>query len=209
MKKVMVASAMVLSAALPQAAHASEWGCQVLICLSDPRGPTTEGQCVDPINRLWDELRKRRPSFPTCDMAVGPGGRSWAEQGYGWYDLCPDGTVALQKGSNAVQGNEQMIAAWNAAPMFRKAQIFANSQMAAGIGDGQGYGYNGYDNETLQPKVCVGKLLGNVTRSVSDGYRTRSVPVGVYDRVVLVNPANSPNLVNVFVDDKLTRIVRW
>lgn len=58
-------AAALLAPAAP--AHADGWGCQVLICLSDPRGPETEGACVPPIERLWDELSKGHP-FPTCDM---------------------------------------------------------------------------------------------------------------------------------------------
>lgn len=208
MKKVMVASAMLVSAVLPQAAHASDWGCQVLLCLADPRGPTTEGACVPPIEKLWDELRKARPKFPTCDMAEGPGGKSWAEQGYGWYDPCPEGTSALQEGANAVQGTPDMIAAWKAAPMFKRSQILDKVDMSTGIGEGTNYGF-GYDDRIRAAKVCVGKLLGNVTKNVSDGWRTQNVPVGVYDRVVLMNPANSPRLINVFIDSKLARVVRW
>ena len=48
-------------------AHADGWGCQVLLCLSDPRGPETEGGCVPPIERLWDALSHGHP-FPTCDV---------------------------------------------------------------------------------------------------------------------------------------------
>ncbi len=48
-------------------AHADGWGCQVLLCLSDPRGPVTEGECVPPIEKLWDELSHGHP-FPTCNL---------------------------------------------------------------------------------------------------------------------------------------------
>lgn len=48
-------------------AHADGWGCQVMVCLSDPRGPETEGACVPPIEKLWDQLAHGHP-FPTCDL---------------------------------------------------------------------------------------------------------------------------------------------
>ncbi|NRO99328.1 hypothetical protein GWC77_25920 [Paraburkholderia sp. NMBU_R16] len=48
-------------------AHADGWGCQVMLCLSDPRGPETEGACVPPIEKLWDALSHGHP-FPTCDL---------------------------------------------------------------------------------------------------------------------------------------------
>lgn len=49
---------------------ARRWlGCQVLICLSDPRGPESEKECVPPIEKLWDALRHGNP-FPTCDLVA-------------------------------------------------------------------------------------------------------------------------------------------
>lgn len=66
------------SAAAP--AQADQWGCEVLLCLSNPAGPTAVAQCVPPIKRLWRHLAKRG-SFPTCAEANGQGGElrnTWA-----------------------------------------------------------------------------------------------------------------------------------
>jgi hypothetical protein len=46
-------------------ARADDWGCQVLLCLSNPGGPTQYAECIPPIQRLWNELAKGR-AFPTC-----------------------------------------------------------------------------------------------------------------------------------------------
>ena len=46
---------------------ADDWGCQVLLCLADPRGPTAEAACVPPIEKLWSALAHGHP-FPTCDL---------------------------------------------------------------------------------------------------------------------------------------------
>ncbi|MEP7453347.1 hypothetical protein [Phyllobacterium sp. SB3] len=46
-------------------AQASDWGCQVILCLSNPGGPTQYGQCRPPIQKLWRELA-RGHAFPTC-----------------------------------------------------------------------------------------------------------------------------------------------
>lgn len=48
-------------------ARADDWGCEVLLCLSNPAGPTAVTQCVPPIKKLWRELAKGR-AFPTCMM---------------------------------------------------------------------------------------------------------------------------------------------
>lgn len=54
----------------PGLAHADEWGCQVILCLSNPGGPEQYSECVPPIERLWRALRHGDP-FPTCDFGIG------------------------------------------------------------------------------------------------------------------------------------------
>lgn len=54
----------------PGVAHADDWGCQVLLCLSNRGGPEQYGECVPPIERLWTALRHGDP-FPTCDFGAG------------------------------------------------------------------------------------------------------------------------------------------
>ncbi|RKF41889.1 hypothetical protein BCY90_16470 [Agrobacterium deltaense] len=48
-----------------RSARADDWGCQVILCLSNPGGPTQYGECRPPIEKLWSWLAKGR-SFPTC-----------------------------------------------------------------------------------------------------------------------------------------------
>lgn len=52
---------------MPISAFASDWGCQVILCLANPQGPTAVSECVPPIEKLWDELSKGH-GFPSCDM---------------------------------------------------------------------------------------------------------------------------------------------
>ena len=49
-------------------ARADDWGCQVILCLSNPGGPTQYAECVPPIHKLWRELA-RGHAFPTCSGA--------------------------------------------------------------------------------------------------------------------------------------------
>ncbi len=46
-------------------ARADDWGCHVLLCISNPGGPTEFAACRPPISKLWKELAKGH-SFPTC-----------------------------------------------------------------------------------------------------------------------------------------------
>lgn len=64
---VFVASAAVF---VPGVARADDWGCQVVLCLSNPGGPEQYSECVPPIERLWRALRHGDP-FPTCDFGAG------------------------------------------------------------------------------------------------------------------------------------------
>jgi hypothetical protein len=54
----------------PGLAHADDWGCEVLLCLSNPGGPEQYSACVPPIEKLWAALRHGDP-FPTCDFGSG------------------------------------------------------------------------------------------------------------------------------------------
>ena len=54
----------------PGVAYADDWGCQVILCLSNPGGPEQYSECVPPIERLWRALRHGDP-FPTCDFRAG------------------------------------------------------------------------------------------------------------------------------------------
>lgn len=46
-------------------ARASDFGCEVLLCLSNPGGPTQYAACVPPITKLWRELALGK-GFPVC-----------------------------------------------------------------------------------------------------------------------------------------------
>jgi hypothetical protein len=66
-KFLWVAASGAISIASPSPVFADDWGCQVLLCLADPRGPETESECKPPIEKLWNALEHGK-SFPTCDL---------------------------------------------------------------------------------------------------------------------------------------------
>jgi hypothetical protein len=95
------------------AAHADDWGCQVVLCLANPKGPTAVSECVPPIQKLWSELAKGH-GFPFCDM--NSGGASGNSAGHQWasgsncppqytYWGGPDGSTLLCKFSGVVAIN--------------------------------------------------------------------------------------------------------
>ena len=168
-------------------AQASDYGCKVLLCLANPAGPTALSQCVPPITQLWRDLASFHP-FPTCDEAK----PAIAIQGISLYDACPDGTTALPANSQAV---------------------VAGSDAYIGIGSGDGLASSTNSDGSSIQKVCVGKLLSSVTvggDSTGDsGGGGAPVDIGTYDRVVLLDPAWSPRVIDVYINGALYRRVRW
>lgn len=77
-----------LNALLVGVAKADDWGCEVLLCLSNPKGPTAVAQCIPPIKKLWRELAKGH-AFPTCFMGGGGGGYG-ATHRFASANYCPE-----------------------------------------------------------------------------------------------------------------------
>jgi hypothetical protein len=229
MKKTFYALLALCAASATQISYADDYGCRVLLCLA--ASGATPQECKPTLDKLFRDLARGR-SFPSCSMASGDGVRSqindiiasnpemtqdsrgqltaaaasvrdsYALQGYNYYDPCPEGTSALGNGSYAVQGTSLPArrGIWGAAVNAADLRL--------GIGEGNGVGFS-FDDRTLPAKVCVGNFVGNAFASKSDGWRNQTVSVGVYERVVLLDPANSPRIIDVYVNSTLYRRVRW
>lgn len=165
---------------------ASEYGCTVLLCLSNPDGPKAVAECVAPINRLFRDLARGRP-FPSCELASGPNGRSWAQAAVSVYDPCPAGTVALAAGRYALTED--------------------GTAVLAGIGDGDELVPSA--ERRLPPKVCVAGLRGEVYGPAGAGDAGAWVAVGLYERVTPVPPAASSAVIHVYIDGQLVRSMRY
>lgn len=225
--KPLIFGAIVLGSA--SAAHALD-GCKILLCLAASNG--TPEQCKPDLKQLWKDLAKGRP-FPTCDFSradevrpilaniianpeVPPETRSsmqafsdnmkdsYARQGYDYYDPCPEGTKALTEGTYALQGDASLVNKFR----FGRNYGLNNTPIYTGIGDGANVQNQGYDYGGLPAKICVGNFLGNTSAYVN-GNNHRASSVGVYDRVVGMDAAASPRIIDVYINDALTRRVRW
>ena len=53
----------------PSTVKADEFGCTVLLCLSNPAGAMAEPACVAPVTKLWDIIRSG--GSPSCDGGAG------------------------------------------------------------------------------------------------------------------------------------------
>lgn len=73
----------------PQQARASDWGCQVILCLATPGSPMKYAQCVPPILKLWRSL-----SFPTCSEGGVATATRKIKDGYVLQVVNPDGSAS-------------------------------------------------------------------------------------------------------------------
>ena len=189
MRKKVVGCLSVLSALFGAVcpAQASDYGCKVLLCLANPAGPTAVAQCVPPITQLWRDLARVPPRpFPTCEEAR----PATAVQNETWYDPCPEGTFALEDG------------------VYGARQVDLTSAYL-GIGEGDNLRPSGIDAPALGSKVCVGRPVGQVSIQVGYGENATSVLANIYDRLALLDPATSPRVIDVFLNNALYRRVRW
>jgi hypothetical protein len=180
-----------------QTSFGDQWGCAVLLCLSNPAGPTAVEECKPPIYRLWDHLRDGH-EFPTCAIAKDGKSRAYAKRGFNFFDPCPPDTRPLARGERAVRANPRggMRAAWKHTSV---------SDVLTGIGDGEGYSFIDRYARPL-PLVCVGSKVG--TTSISPDGRSW-FSVSFYDRVTTLPPQSSPRIIDVFINNALYRRVRW
>lgn len=73
-RSIAAAAALGLGALLaPSRTHAEDlWGCEVLLCISNPGGWDEFSQCHPPMDRLWEHLEDGG-RWPSCDQAEAAG----------------------------------------------------------------------------------------------------------------------------------------
>jgi hypothetical protein len=195
-------------------ASASEYGCQVLLCLSNPQGPMAVQQCVPPIQKFLQGQAKKPPEpFPQCEEAQGQAG---VQKGTNPYDACPDGTVALADGKKAIVGMPPARPRSNNFNDYLLESGFGNAPIALGaniliyngIGDGSGM------QSAAGKLICVGANIGPVVLEFDDGLGNENsksyTQVEAFDRVIAMDPAKgSAQYFDVQVNGKPYRRVRF
>jgi hypothetical protein len=174
-------------------AQASQYGCTVLLCLSNPAGPTAVAECVPPIRQLWRDLARGRP-FPTCEEANGSALAGLVTEPY---DPCPAGSHALPAGAFAAVPEAGLPA----------SQYLTPQQFFVGIGEG---------NQTSElwsvtpisatdvsrSKVCVvGEPIGTGLGLVNTNDSTTIAEVPIYGAVRLLEP--QPARIRVIVNGEV------
>lgn len=179
-------------------AHAVD-GCKVLLCLAG--NWSNISQCRPDVEEALRQV-ERGQGLPSCEMA---GAGNVARVVSSYYDPCPDGTTALAPGLVAVQG----------------ATYVEGTPLGTGIGSGDdqvpNYGGESGSGTPLPGKVCVGHQTGSQVVQITTGsgggegggWEVQTYNVGLYDRVVFMDPLVNPRAIDVFVNSALYRRVRW
>ena len=184
----------------------SNWGCEVLMCLSNPNGPTAVRECEPPINRLWRELAEGRP-FPHCQLNNGQNSRTagtWVQPNSNYYNMCPSGTTPLAPGGYALFTRTPAAAAASPGPAMS-----AVPGIYQGIGDGNGV-YPDYRSGTpMPPLVCVGRLLSTTPHNIYEGGFYHSIQVWTFDTVIVQQATKSSSVFDIYIDNKLYTRTRY
>jgi hypothetical protein len=192
----------------------SDWGCEVLMCMSNPNGSTAVTECRPPMERLWRELSRGRP-FPTCTLNNGSNSQTagaWVQPTSNYYNTCPTGTRPLGSGSYALYTQPAT------APAQTQSSGSLSSSFApgvyGGIGDGA-YLYPNYDSRSasysMPPLVCVGAQMGTTTQWITDRYgdAQQQVQVGTYSTVVLQEAGSNASAFDIYIDSQVFKRARY
>lgn len=195
-------------------AHADDYGCQVLLCLSNPAGPMAVAECVPPIQRLYRDIFRWRPRpFPTCALSNGmdssSGGNYARVGGASYYDACPAGMTpaaeGAQVGGGGVGGPAPASSGFFAAA---SGGMRLQTAMYTGIGSGAGVSPDP-ESGSMPTKICVGNQIGTTTVTVGQFWDDQTTyRVALYDRVATVRPSADTFNVQVFINGSVNKIVR-
>lgn len=184
----------------------SDWGCEVLMCLSNPNGATAVNECRPPIERLWRHLA-RGHAFPTCTLSNGQNSRTagaWVQPTSNYYNLCPTGTTPLGSGSYA---------------LLNQPSASARPMIYEGIGDGSDIHPNydsrmRYQSNALPPLVCVGAQTGTMqhwitTRGSRGEDQMVRIIVGTYNTTVVQPPNNTSGVFDIYINNQVYHRARY
>lgn len=182
----------------------SNWGCEVLLCLSNPGGPLEFVECHDPIKKLYRHLRKGR-GFPSCELAGTPQSvaGSWAQHINDPYDPCPLGLQPASAGTFVTEGQLAITPNPNvdSPPAYEIHYVPAPSE------------YDSPPRLSENPKstgvrACVGNHIGNYTVKYWVGDTELERTITVFDQVHW-QQQQSPAAIDVYIDGKFYQRVRY
>ncbi|PBB41183.1 hypothetical protein CK222_23725 [Mesorhizobium sp. WSM3866] len=145
------------AAALPSQSKASEWGCQVLLCLSGDWQGTPS--CHPPIYKLIAAMEVPGFNWPTCPQANSSAAR------FEKYEDCPSGWQAVGAQSDRPGGQERNMCRI-AADRLSLPVVVKNGALGGNRRDGSGQVRTEIDGKVVTAKIQTaendrGHSLGN------------------------------------------------
>ena len=172
-----LAAAFVMASAVHEARADEYYACRVVMCLSNPEGPTAAETCPAAISQMYRDMARGKP-LPVCVLAGPPDGSvpPRVEFTQRWFRDCQPGTVpvyglVMQRGDNEAQASGAM-----------------------GVGDEAAPG----------KRACAGPPVGTTVTSGADGEFGK--PVTIYSELLWQSP-QSHSKIDVYVGGELYRSV--
>lgn len=156
----------------------NEWGCTCLLCLANPNGWKSVGECVPPVKRLFRHLRKGKP-MPRCPQAD----ESQNYIKFVYNPVNPCSKMGLNDVTGYISEN-------------RGHEVFSRNWTSWGDGDRT-------DWQGPGTSYCVGDFLYTYRRCIEreHGRCVRRVTIKAYDKVV-PNPMFDPIALDVTIEGK-------
>lgn len=216
------AAAFALLQLAAQPASASDYGCRVLMCMSNPAGPQAVAECQPPIQRfLMEQAQKPPKPFPTCEEGA-PATMTPAQRPY---DACPEGSTALAQDVKAVQmdptvyanlvraaaarvGNDRYAESRTLMGQVdpRALKVPSNVPLTILVGIGEG---NDQRVGSGMNKVCTAKPLGTSLFDTGTDDNPQYTELKVYEQITTMGQAASPRVLDIRIGDQLLRSQRY
>lgn len=203
--------ALMLLAGLSAAAHADDYGCKVMLCMANPKGPMAEATCRPPIERLLRERAQRRPpAYPSCPEAS----PSTMAFNFRLYNDCPAGSAASNEGEYSVQmsdalwdqinpirpGTSRLMLTLPELPQGTYAQVGVSE---TGTLDSN---YSGVGTDGSRNRVCVSGGMGLIAIRLPNNdsqSQEQFQYINVVRQQTLIPPNANPRSVDIYIDGKL------
>ncbi|UVK48265.1 hypothetical protein BPNPMPFG_007604 (plasmid) [Mesorhizobium sp. AR07] len=160
MLKFLLVGAVALAgaAALPSQSKASEWGCQVLLCLAGDWQGTPS--CHPPISKLIAAMESPGFNWPTCPQANSSAAK------YEKYEDCPSGWQAVGANSDRPGMGQERSICRIATDRLTLPVTFMNSRLGQNHDDGSRQAQIEIDGKFVTAKIQItgndrGHSLGN------------------------------------------------
>jgi hypothetical protein len=203
-RKILVtAIAILMTISGASIAGASDFGCRVLLCFSNPAGPTAVAECVPTYNKLISEMSKGDFNWPTCEEAEASGSKAVPSQNQ--YELCPNGYaevggLALKNGDykNAVNPAE-WITEGDKKYLRWTYPVYLSSDNDGGRGNGQ-YVVCGIGASKNIPIAKVEEKNDKVRYILYEN-------AIIYSDIVLAQKIRAAYIIDIYIDGKLYKRV--